>query len=302
MTRILIPSIGKIRLHELTVPVLEHALLDLEDSGVTTAGPRKVLNPALNLAVRDGAIGYNPLTFIPTPPREDSEVEALEPEQAVRLLALLHPDNLRIPGRRGPNHDLHDCCALLLATGARISELLAVRRRDINQTDGLMTVTISGTLVEPRKGFVDRHHRKEGTKGGHDRTLAVPEPAAALIRHRLATAVVKEPDAPLLQSGKGKYLWAANIRQRMRTALANHPEFVGTTPHTMRRTVGTLLAWEVGVDAARQQLGHSLTGGTALSRYVAMRGKVVDYREHLATLLDGLVPSPLDDAPRETDS
>lgn len=285
INNVLVPAIGKISVHELSVPVVENALLDLEESGVAVDGTRKILNQALNLALRDGAIGFNPLALIPTTPREDREVDALDVDQAARLLDLIHPDTQRIPGRRRPNRDLYDCCALLLATGARISELLAVRRMDVNETDGLMTITISGTLVEPKTGYIERHHRQDGTKGGHDRVLAIPEPAAELIRHRLATAAVKEPDAPLLQSGKGKYLWAANIRSRLRTAVADSPEFAKTTPHTLRRTVGTLLAWEIGVDAARQQLGHSLTGSTPIARYVAHRRQVIDYRHLLERLV-----------------
>ena len=61
----------------------------------------------------------------------------------------------------------------------------------------------------------------------------------------------------------------------------HEPTLVGTTPHTLRRTVASLIAYEFGLDAARMQLGHSLLGTTPLARYVAHREEVSDYTSAL---------------------
>lgn len=285
--RMLIPALGHYRVHELTAPVVENVLLDIEQSGATSAGARRVLNQALNLAVRDGALPYNPLTLIPGTPRDFDEVDALDLEQARHLLHLAHPDNKQGQGRR-PNRDLYDFVIIALGTGARISEILAIRRVDVRDDDGNLTVSINGTMVEPKKGYIDAHTRQEGTKTGRDRTLLVPTAAADLIRERLNSAPDKNLEAPLLQSAKGNALWAANLRTRLRNVVKNDPDLAGTTPHTLRRTVGTHLAYEVGVDAARLQLGHSITGATPLARYVRHRTQVADHRSHLDAFFTNL--------------
>jgi hypothetical protein len=56
IARTITPSMGGIRLHELSVPGLEKILADLEDTGLSTVRARSVLSMMLDLAVRDGAI------------------------------------------------------------------------------------------------------------------------------------------------------------------------------------------------------------------------------------------------------
>ncbi len=90
-----------------------------------------------------------------------------------------------------------------------------------------------------------------------------------------------EPQDPILCSARGTFLWPNNLRTRLRAALADDDELRGTTPHTLRRTVGTLIAYQVGLDAARMQLGHTLTASTTLSRYVAHRQDAPDLRPTL---------------------
>lgn len=283
ITRIIIPAMGDLRLHEVTAPRLEAYLDELEDNGLSTEGARGVLNQMLNLAARDGAIPINPMPLVSRPAREPREVEALDVDQARELLRIVHPDHLRKPGRRGPKRDLYNFCLLALATGARVSEILAVPRRLVDLDGDAPTLTISGTLVEPRKGFVEEHHRQESTKTDDVRTLILPDAAASLLRARMESSRFTDPDDPMLPSGNGTWLWAANIRTSLRKAIKGHPDFGGTTPHTLRRTVASLIAYEAGLDAARLQLGHTLTGSTPLSRYVAHRPEAPDLRH----LLDG---------------
>jgi len=57
-------------------------------------------------------------------------------------------------------------------------------------------------------------------------------------------------------SARGAWLWPNNVRTRLRSAFAETP-YAGLEPHTLRRTVGTLLTHEAGVDVARDLLGHS---------------------------------------------
>jgi integrase len=72
------------------------------------------------------------------------------------------------------------------------------------------------------------------------------------------------PEDPVFGTRTGNWISPANMRTRLRSAIeraraTSDPldhELDGTTLHTLRRTVGTLVAHEVSLDAAREQLGH----------------------------------------------
>lgn len=75
----------------------------------------------------------------------------------------------------------------------------------------------------------------------------------------------------------GTHLWAANMRQRLARAVAG-TEFEGLEFHTLRRTVGTLVAHEMSLDAARDLLGHSEPGSVTFRHYVKQRDVTPDVR------------------------
>lgn len=165
-----------------------------------------------------------------------------------------------------------------LGTGARIGEVLAVTNELVDLDSDVPTITISGTMVEPRKGYVERHHRQEATKNNQIQTLILPDAVVQVLRERRAKSRFTAPTDPLLASKQGTHMWAANMRERLRKAIANEPSLAGTTPHALRRTVASLIAYDAGLDAARMQLGHSITGSTPLSAYVAHRQQAPDHR------------------------
>jgi integrase len=79
------------------------------------------------------------------------------------------------------------------------------------------------------------------------------------------------------------------IERAVEIGLPIDEELDGTTLHTLRRTVGTLLAHEVSLDAAREQLGHRDPSVT-YQHYVGKRLLAPDVR----TILDQLL-APLGD-------
>lgn len=291
--RIIDPTLGAVRLDEVTIALVEEALTRVEHDGVSTARARDVLNGLFRLAVRDNAMRENPMPYVAAPAREPKEVEVLTVPQARHLLRVTHPEYRRIPGRRGPNRDLHDVISIALASGMRVGEVLALRHQDVDLDSDIATATVCGTMVEPiRKSrsewadpdvpeyYIETYHRQPSTKTNLVRTLVLPEAVANQMRERRSRTRFTEPSHPLLASGKGHHLWAANIRTRLRKAVADEEALVGTTPHTLRRTVGTLVATEHGLDAARRQLGHVVVTG-ALARYVGHRREVPDYTDVL---------------------
>lgn len=106
------------------------------------------------------------------------------------------------------------------------------------------------------------------------------------------------PDAPIFATRTGNWISPSNMRTRLRRAIersvANGDprdrELEGTTLHTLRRTVGTLLTHEVSLDVAREQLGHRDPSIT-YQHYVGKRPVAPDVRTTLAQLL---LASPLE--------
>ena len=263
--------------------LLDSVLGDIEETGLSTAQARSVLSQVLGLAVRHDAIGLNPMKLVAPAEREPREVEVLSLDGVHLLRHVVRPEYLRRPGVRGPNGDLRDVVDGCLGTGGRIGEILGLRWVHLDLDGDLPTAEISGTLVEPKKGFVERLDRQESTKSKTIRTLILPEAAAEMFRARREHAKYAAPMDPVFASRTGQWLWPNNIRTRLRVAVAGHEELLGTTPHTLRRTVGTLVAHERGLDAVREQLGHSDPSVT-FQRYVAARELAPDLRDVLDKL------------------
>lgn len=282
---LVVPAMGGLKLGELRVGLLDAILGDLEEAGQSTAQARSVLNQMLGLAVRHGALSANPMALVARPQREAREVEALDVERVRLLRQIVRPEALRRPGKRGPNGDLRDVVDFALGTGCRIGELLAVQWQHLDLSSESPSVRICGTLVEPRTGFVAQLERQESTKTKTVRTLVLPEAVVASLTARREHSAFDADTDPVFAASSGRWLWPNNLRTRLRAAVGGHELLAGTTPHTLRRTVGTLIAHERGLDAAREQLGHSDSSVTFLS-YVAARPMAPDHRDLLSLFFE----------------
>ena len=173
------------------------------------------------------------------PYREHREVEVLSETVARHLLDVVQPKKRgKGVGGRAQNGDLADAVVFMLGTGMRIGEVLAIRAQDLWLDRELPTVHVCGTVVEPRKGYVDRLHRQEEPKTrSANRRLILPDRLVDVAERRLIG--VTDPDALLFASSRGTLLWPNNLRTRLRKAVAEHDDLIGTTPHTLRRTVGS---------------------------------------------------------------
>jgi integrase len=84
---------------------------------------------------------------------------------------------------------------------------------------------------------------------------------------------------PVFPHSGGGFLWPKNVRTKLRGVVADTP-WAGVSPHTLRRTPGTLVAHSAGLDAARDVLGHRDPSVTA-RHYLADTVRVIDVREVL---------------------
>ena len=329
---VIIPAIGKVRVGETNVPFLDRLFADVEhgrrhgnyqprEHGRSTRQLRVVLGGMIGLAVAHGALAANPMRDASQSAREPkAEVEYLTVPHARHLRSRVRREAMRVDGRRMPNRDLEEFVDLLLGTGMREGEGLAIRPIDLTglPTDPdhpsadpgadrsevvgeamgeaveetLPVLHVCGTLVEPRKGYVERLHRQDMTKTREDRRLILPDHVARMLLERMRRQPPATPQSPIFATRTGNWISPANMRTRLRLAIdravANgepaDKELDGTTLHTLRRTVGTLLAHQVSLDAARDQLGHRDPSIT-YRHYVGKRPLAPDLRTTLNQLL-----------------
>lgn len=285
------PAHGSVRIGEVRVGLLDAAFARIESGadrstkdrprkGRSTGQARTTLKQMLDLAVRHGALVSNPMLLVaPTSiaPRGGAEVQHLSVPAALRLRHIVRREVMRIPGQRTGNHDLEEWVDFLLGTGCRDGEALAARWCDVDLSGPAPTLMVCGTLLEPRTGYVQALCRQPTTKSRTVRKLILPDHVVAMLEERRERSEFIEPDDPVFATGNGTWVSPANLRTRLRKAIGTDPVLLGTTPHTLRRSVGTLLAHEVSLDAAREQLGHS-DASVTYQHYVGRREVAPDVR------------------------
>ena len=253
----ILPGVGSLRIRECTVSALDRFLKALRASSGDGAAKvaKSVLSGVLALAVRHGAMDSNPLRDVAPVPTKRSTVRALTVNEVVALRAGLAAwQSEEQPNRRHRRTtDLLDVVDLMLATGCRISEALALRWSDVNLGE-TPTVTIAGAvIVDPDRGVVLQDHPKSS---GSRQTYRLPQFAVNMLLRRQVEQLEGNTYDVVFPSSTGTLRDPSNFRKQWRTA-RQALGFEWVTPHTFRKSVGTILANTQGLAAASRQLGHS---------------------------------------------
>lgn len=152
-----------------------------------------------------------------------------------------------------------DVVDVMLGTGLRISEVLALRWEDVDPGEH-PTLTVSGTLVDlKKKGLQRQSHTK--TSSGF-RILTLPAFAVEVLGRRRLNMIPTETNA-VFPSGAGTWKWPNNYRRTLRDALKTIEGQGGISPHVFRKSVATLIDAEATLEAAAAVLGHSGTAVTS---------------------------------------
>jgi integrase len=257
MRQLVIPAFEHLLLREITVRRVDQFIkaLAANKSYSMAKQARTVLSLALGLAVRYDALKENPMRSIAQLRKPPSQTMALTSEQVDAIRVAVRSWR-RGSGLSGPKPDgqLEAIIEVMLGTSARIGEVLAIRKCDVDVTVTPAKVRICGTIISPtgKPTYRQEHPKTQNST----RVVSVPSFAAEAIRQRLVELVDEEAEHLLFYSRNHTPLTANNVRRRLRTILED-AGIEGVTPHSFRRTVATVLDRASGADLAADMLGHT---------------------------------------------
>ena len=250
-------GVGELRVRECTTSRMVAFLRGVaRDHGAPSAKvARTVMSGILGMAARHDAIKGNPLREVSPISVPRKKVRALSPADVRVLRARMAAWQSELPanGRRRRPDDLLDVVDVMLATGCRISEALALRWQDVD-VDARKVAITGAVVVTDRGGAVRQDHPKSA---GSVQTYTVDTRTADMLRRRWERSMDLGLVSPMVfPSATGTVRDPSNYRNQWRTAR----EAIGfgwVTPHTFRKTVATRVADVEGLAAAASYLGHS---------------------------------------------
>jgi len=248
-----LPELGGLRLREATTSRLDGFIVGVRAKSANRQRKAKVvLGAMLDMAVRHDALVVNPVRQTARVARPKTETKALSVNDLRMVREAVHA--WMTSERPGPkvSNDMADIVDLMLATGGRIGEILALRWTDVDLDAERPNLTISGTIkTEPGRGS----YRKASPKSDASRrTIVLPPFAVAMLRRRLRSRIAMVD--PVFPTRNGTWHQVTNIERRWRR-IRKDTGLEWVTPHLFRKTVATLISEQVDSETASQQLGHS---------------------------------------------
>jgi integrase len=266
--------IGGVRVGEATPARIDAAIRSMRTAhGPTMARQSKtLLRGALQLAVMANALGANPVRDLQPIglKHRPKGATALTADQLRKLLAKLRADDYC------QQNDLVDPITVLIATGLRRSELLALRWTDFDETTA--TLTVAGKVVRVAGEGLQRIDDTKSDAGR--RTIPLPRFAVDVLRERRTHPYLS--GLPVIFPSTAGTLRDPNNLGKQWRKVRDELGMPGVTTHSFRKTVATLidedgLSARVGAD----HLGHAKVSMTQ-DRYMS-RGRV---HNEVAALLD----------------
>jgi integrase len=273
------PTIGALQLHEAKPPRLDAFIVGMRaHHGVSvTKTARTVVNGVMKFAVKNGALETNPMRDVGQV-RAGRRAQKRKPRAMTQFerddwLAKMEADIV------ASARDLPDLTRMLLATGCRIAECLAITFDDIDIDDKLVAIT--GQIIRA-KGVGLLRVAPKSSAG--ERTLKLPGWAVDLVIRRGDRAGWRGPLFPIPTQRRGGQRWVggiwrdpSNTSRDLRQA-RDDAGYSWVTSHSFRKTVATVMK-EAGFTAREvaDQLGHdkiSMTQDVYFGREAVAHGGV----------------------------
>jgi integrase len=266
VNNVIIPACGNLLLKDLTVLRCNRILQKIRDTKSLSAArkARSMLSQICATGIEHGVLEFNPVRdakALPVPPKKESILTSDQLSVVRELVRSWRADGTG----HGPRPNvalLENVMWIMVGTSARIGEVLALRRCDVDVTTSPPTVLIAGTITQTRE---DGLRRKPSPKRSRQkRRVALPSFSAAAIRHQLADAS-REPDSYLFATKTGRPLSVSNFERLLRTFVGDNENALKSagvdtqefTTHAFRRTAATLVESVAGISLAARLLGHS---------------------------------------------
>lgn len=253
------PGLGDLRLYEATVPRIDRYLKALRDSSGPGTGmtARVVLKGMFDLAVRHGAIQTNPVPSTSTGIRRRPRPTSPDKAQVIGIRSRFLEWDGMLNGRGEQRAtQLLDSCDMLIGTGMRTGELLALKWDAVDLLNATVTVKRTIAINEDGRAFVQELPKTDDS----ERTLHLPPHVSQMLGRRPRDSEFVFP------STSGTFWGPANYRARWREALKG-TEYEGMTPRAFRKLVATTLERALGSRAAGDQLGHA-SEATTKAHYI----------------------------------
>ncbi|MCA1185797.1 MULTISPECIES: site-specific integrase [unclassified Saccharopolyspora] len=252
LNNFLIPRIGGIRLNEIDAPLLEDLFDELEEEGYSASYRRhirKVIRGVLGYGIRRKLITSNPVGDLSPIEGGSKKVRSLTHEERTELLSCI--DTLVRTDPYFRHSQIPDIVRLMLGTGVRIGEAVAIRWQDLNLTDSAISVDgetlpprslhVTGNLVHVHTEGVQRHG---GKTENANRIIDLPLFVVVLLELRRPDGA--NPDEPVFPSQSLGWRQPNNVRRSWRAALQKiydkwEIDYRWVNPHVFRKTAATIL-------------------------------------------------------------
>ncbi len=255
------PALGELRVREVDTPAVDRVLTAIKHKTVSGARTAKiVISGLMRLAARHGAVAISPVRETAriegTPRRKPRALTAEERQQWLAALQASEP---------APLWDLPDLSLMMLATGCRIGECLAIGWEEINLDDA--TVDVRWRLVRRKDFGLLRLPSAKSGEGG-ERLIPLPSWAVMMLkRRRLAIASEVQPVFP---DSLGGWRDSSNVRRVWRQ-VRNEAQMDELVSHMLRKTVASFLDdADVPTRKISDQLGHAKVSMTQ-DRYLGRK-------------------------------
>jgi len=242
----ILPLIGKVRLNRLTPDVVQRLITPLQQQGKARTATKvyTTLHRACRVAVLWGWLANNPCERI------------LRPQYRVERREMWAKDDLQrfLEGAQG--HPLYPLYLLLVATGMRLGEALALRWSDVDWAAG--TVQVERSVQRIRGEWVFGSPKSKSSI----RSVTLPsEVLATLKQHRLHQ--LKElgagwsPEGLVFCNRAGEVLCQSVVQHNLQR-LCERLGLPPLTPHGLRHLHASLLLSEgLPIPLVSRRLGHA---------------------------------------------
>ena len=254
-----VPELGDLRLYEANVPRVDRYLKALRASSGPGTGTtaRVVLKGMFGLAVRHGALQSNPVPSTSTGLQRRARPVSPSKDQVIGIRSRFLEWDGMLNKRNEPRAtQLLDSCDMLIGTGMRTGELLALKWDAVDLLNATITIRRTIATGEDGKAFVQELPKTDDS----ERTLHLPPHISLMLARRSHDSEFVFP------STTGTFWGPANYRARWREALKG-TEHEGMTPRAFRKLVATTLERALGSRAAGDQLGHA-SEATTKAHYI----------------------------------